>query len=316
MRGLSGGMRRTHLPSGGELVFNPATNSYRHSDLGKFISLGSAVNSFFPFDNDKIAKVVAEKRNETPEAVLHRWKKVAYMSQIVREHLYARLRGYPPPVQRSFPVEEIKPFLVAGEAMVTRLKLAFDVLLVNELVGSEHHRVATNVDLVLLCKETKRARVCSIRVTGALESDFMFHGFSDPALAPFEHLAAHPKTRQAVSAVLTAYLCAEENLLERRVTNAAWIAQIHESEKTALDNVGGDIACPQLRGLDVGILTIGPGAQTEVDATERDVPPSLVLPQHIGSSATLPMLATAAFEHVTSHLRVDGSATDAAIELL
>jgi hypothetical protein len=256
--------RRARLPSGAEVTFVEGFGRFRHSELGPMQNVRTRLQALVPIDAAVTAQSKAETLGVSVSEVQRRFEHVRFLSNPIRERLFAKLQGLPTPLQPNIRKDDIEPFSDAIIATDAQIKSIYNVLATHICVCSETHRVATWADLVLEHKKTKRLRVCNVRVAGSPSSRFAFSQITQCCAPPLAHLECSSRTRSAVHNAVVAVVLSREGYVPFLFgRDKAVQLQASEQALSAPSLAGSPV------GIDIGEIVIGPGALEPVEAIMR-----------------------------------------------
>lgn len=212
-------MRTAPHPSGKILHFDTRRHAYAMGGGARLMSVSAVLNQHFPFDADRIARIVATRTDRTVAAVLAEWTLAARLGSSVHGFLEDALRASPEAVATIAPradaVPEAAAFYPAAAAAVRRLTAAYEILAIEAMVCSPRLGVAGTIDVVARNRRTGAVLVGDWKTSGTPDSGFRFGSFdaSCPAALGLGHVPNGKATRYAMQVLAYGYLLRSEGYL-------------------------------------------------------------------------------------------------------
>uniref|UniRef100_A0A7S1MMB8 PD-(D/E)XK endonuclease-like domain-containing protein n=1 Tax=Neobodo designis TaxID=312471 RepID=A0A7S1MMB8_NEODS len=210
---MASAIKKVPHPSGKVVFFNPARHVYSIGAPGspgaRCRSVSSILNQFFPFDADKVSKIVATKQEKTQQAVLDEWKMSAQLGTNVHSHIEALLLKQPPP---KFAVRQgnEEKFLPVATAAVERVQADYEIIAVETIVVSERFQLAGTIDFLAKNRKTGAVMVGDWKTTSSVATGFKFSSFEGPCPPPVSHLPNSKLTRYALQTMLYGHILRTE----------------------------------------------------------------------------------------------------------
>ena len=210
---MASAIKKVPHPSGKVVFFNPARHMYSIGVPGntgsRCRSVSSILNQFFPFDADRVSKIVAAKQEKTQQEVLAEWKLSAQLGSNVHAHIEAILLKQPPP---KFTIKQgtEEKFLPVATAAVERLQRDYEIIAVETIVVSERHQLAGTIDFLAKNRNTGAVMVGDWKTTSSAATGFKFSSCEGPCPAPVSHMPNSKMTRYALQTMLYGHILKHE----------------------------------------------------------------------------------------------------------
>ena len=201
-------LKRVPHPSGDVITFNPAKHVYSFQG-SRCKSVSAVLNGYFPFDAERVAKLVAQKQDKTPQEVLDEWKLSAQLGTNVHSHIEALLLSQPPPVFSVRQGLEDK-FIPVATAAVDRVKADYDIIAVETIVVSAKYKIAGTIDFLAKNKRTGAVMVGDWKTTNSASTGFKFSSFEGPCPGLCRHVPNAKLSRYGLQTMLYGHILQEE----------------------------------------------------------------------------------------------------------
>lgn len=130
-----------------KLRFNEQKHEY-HLGKTELQSVTTHLQTYFPFDKEKISKAVAKKTGQTPKKILQQWNKQTkhgtHIHNLIEQHLTKQNLT-------SKQKEEIKQAI-----QFFKENKQYEIITVETRIFSKKHKLAGTVDLILKNKENQK----------------------------------------------------------------------------------------------------------------------------------------------------------------
>jgi hypothetical protein len=205
---MAASMIRAPHPSKKVINFNPSVHVYS-CDGQRFRSVSSILGQYFPFDVEKVSKVVAQKQGKTVEEVKKEWSLAAQLGTNVHHHIEALLKKQPPPKFTTMQGQEDR-YLPVATAAVQKLEADYTVIAVETIVGSPSLQLAGTIDFLAKNKKTGAILVGDWKTTSSASSGFKFSSFDAACPGLMSHLPNSKMTRYGLQTLIYGHILKTE----------------------------------------------------------------------------------------------------------
>jgi hypothetical protein len=184
-------IRRTLHPSGRELIFESKFHKYSMTDLGLFRSVSQVLDSQFPFDQDRLSQLVAQKTGRTVAQVLEEWKLAAQLGTNTHAYIESHLSHRRHLPQSDWEKDKVQlpamPVLQGNETayfkgadiLVQDILEQYEVVALETMVCHPEAAVAGTIDFIGRNRKTGRIVVADWKTSSA-STRFQFGIFDEP----------------------------------------------------------------------------------------------------------------------------------------
>lgn len=198
-------MKKAAHPSGTTLLFNPQYHTYQLQGVGKCRSVSNVLNSYFPFNADKISTIMAKRRDVTKEVILEEWRLSAVLGSNVHALIEAELKGEPKPEFKEVQGSEASYEPVAKEATKNVLE-HYDVIAIESMVACPKYKVAGTVDFLGRNKRTGGLFIGDWKTSASVKRDFALSQFDSHATGVLQHLPANKFMRYTLQTLVYGHI--------------------------------------------------------------------------------------------------------------
>lgn len=200
----------TKHPSGATVTFNRLRHSYAMSSGMTLTSVTTALNFFFPFDSDRVSKIVAEREKLSQQEVLRKWKMSAVLGQNVHAHVESIVTGQPRARFESLQGSEDQ-FIPVAEAAARDIMKDYDTVAVETIVACPALGISGMIDFLGRNKKTGALLVADWKTTSSKSTNFRLSSFDEPAMVPLHHLPNNKASRYAMQVLTYGYVLRHES---------------------------------------------------------------------------------------------------------
>ncbi len=242
-----------HHPTGKLIEFHQ--RNHRYICAGKPLrSVSQVLNNMFPFDSERVSKIVAQKQSRTQAEVLNDWRLSAVLGKNVHSYIESLLLRRPVPTSFAETQGKEEQFFPVAKNAVERFLEHYEVIQVEQIIGSPSWGLAGTIDILARNRRTGGFLIGDWKTSSATKSNFRYSLFDDPCPAPVRHLANNKTNRYAMQILLYGEMLRRE--------------QFSRNFGKAID------ALP----LEYGLIQMGPDETGTVSATFTKVTPDMMLP--------------------------------------
>jgi hypothetical protein len=202
-------VKKAAHPSGQVLHFDQKWHSYKLNGTKKLVSVSSVLNRYFPFDADRVAKLVAERESKTVEQVRAEWERSSVLGRNTHARIEAMILHEPMKQVADLHGDETAFFPVADVAG-NSIAASYEVVACEAMLCSPSLRVAGTVDLIGKNRKTGALAILDWKTTAGPLSGFRFSSWDTPASAALAHLQNQKMQRYALQILIYGYIFRQE----------------------------------------------------------------------------------------------------------